>query len=192
VCFDCCHNNYFTKSLLIGRSYVLDIVEFVNTIKDMRFISKKKAGTSMAIKFKIDAPRRIADGIGKTFLALHLAPKGNYLLTTIGRKSGKPWSTPVILMEEERQRWLVAPFGLVSWVYNARAAGQVTLTRNGKSETVAIKELSSQQAAPILRKYVTNVSVSRPYFDVSINSSEEDYIAEAPKHPVFELTSAPT
>ena len=143
----------------------------------------------MAIKFKIDTPRRIADGIGKTFLSLHLAPKGNYLLTTIGRKSGKPRSTPVILVEEEHKRWLVAPFGVVSWVYNARAAGKVTLTRNGKSETVAIKELSPEQAGPILRKYLSNVSVARPYFDVRINSSEAAYNAEAPKHPVFELSN---
>jgi deazaflavin-dependent oxidoreductase (nitroreductase family) len=143
----------------------------------------------MAIKFKVDTTRRIADGIGKAFLSLHMAPKGNYLLTTTGRKSGKPRSTPVILVEEENRRWLVAPFGVVSWVYNARASGKVTLTRNGKSEVVAVKELSPEQAAPILKKYLSNVSVTRPYFDVSVNSSEEAYIAEAPKHPVFELTS---
>jgi len=75
----------------------------------------------------------------------------------------------------------------MSWVYNAKASGKVTLTRNGKSETVAIRELPAEQAAPILRKYVVNVEVTRPYFDVGKDSSEEAYIAEALKHPVFEL-----
>ena len=42
----------------------------------------------MTLKFKVDTARRTADAIGKFFLAIHLAPKGNYLLTTTGHKSG--------------------------------------------------------------------------------------------------------
>jgi deazaflavin-dependent oxidoreductase (nitroreductase family) len=143
----------------------------------------------MAIIFKVDTARRIADGIAKAFLSLGMAPKGYYLLTTIGRKSGKPRSTPVVLIEEESKRWLVAPFGVVGWVYNAKATGKVTLTRNGKSETLAIREVTPQQAVPVLRKYVVNVAVTRPYFNVEKDSSEEAYIAEAPRHPVFELSA---
>jgi deazaflavin-dependent oxidoreductase (nitroreductase family) len=143
----------------------------------------------MATTFKVDTTRRIADGITKAFLSLGMSPKGYYLLTTIGHKSGKPRSTPVVLIEEESKRWLVAPFGAVSWVRNAKATGKVTLTRNGKSETLAIREVTPQQAAPVLRKYVVNVAVTRPYFDVGTDSSEEAYIAEAPKHPVFELST---
>ena len=141
----------------------------------------------MAAKLKADAGRRVADAVVKAFLSLHLAPKGYYLLTTIGRKSGRSRSNPVTLIEEDDRRWLVSPYGQVGWVYNATASGKVTLTRNGKSETVAIRECSAKQAAPILRKYVIHVAITRPYFDVGINSSEEAYIAEAPKHPVFEI-----
>jgi deazaflavin-dependent oxidoreductase (nitroreductase family) len=142
----------------------------------------------MALKFKVDTSRHVADAISKVFLSLHLAPKGYYLLTTIGRKSGMPRSNPVSLIEDGEHRWLVAPYGNVSWVYNAKAAGKVILTRNGKSETVAIRECSAEQAAPVLRKYVVNLAITRPYFDVKVDSSEEAYIAEAPKHPVFELS----
>lgn len=141
----------------------------------------------MAIKFKVDASRRVANAVTKAFLSLHLAPKGYYLLTTIGRKSGEPRLNPVTLIEEGKKRWLVSPYGNVSWVYNAKASGKVTLTRNGKSETVAIRECSAEQAALVLRKYVINVAITRPYFDVGVDSSEEAYIAEAPKHPVFEI-----
>jgi deazaflavin-dependent oxidoreductase (nitroreductase family) len=141
----------------------------------------------MAIKFKVDASRRVADAVTKAFLSLHLAPKGYYLLTTIGRKSGEPRSNPVTLIEEGKKRWLVSPYGNVSWVYNAKASGKVTLTRNGKSEIVAIRECSVEQAAPVLRKYMIDVAITRPYFDVGVDSSEEAYIAEAPKHPVFEI-----
>ena len=142
----------------------------------------------MAATFKIDTARRVADGIAKSVLSVGMAPKGYYLLTTIGRRSGKPRSTPVVLVEEGNKRWLVAPFGAVGWVHNAKAAGKVTLTRNGKSETLAIREVTPQQAAPVLRKYVVNVAVTRPYFDVGTDSSEEAYMAEASKHPVFELS----
>jgi deazaflavin-dependent oxidoreductase (nitroreductase family) len=143
----------------------------------------------MATIFKVDTARRVADRIMKAFLSLGMAPKGYYILTTMGRKSGKPRSTPVVLIEDESKRWLVAPFGEVSWVHNAKAAGKVTLTRNGISETLAIRELTPQQAAPVLRKYVINVAVTRSYFDVGTDSSEEAYMAEAPKHPVFELSA---
>ena len=141
----------------------------------------------MAIKFKVDASRRVADAVTKAFLSLHLAPKGYYLLTTIGRKSGEPRSNPVTLIEEDDRRWLVSPYGNVSWVYNAKSSGKVTLTRNGKSETVAIRECPAEQAAPVLRKYMIHVAITRPYFDVGVDSSEEAYIAEAPKYPVFEI-----
>jgi deazaflavin-dependent oxidoreductase (nitroreductase family) len=141
----------------------------------------------MAMTFKVDTARRVADAVTKAFLSLHLAPQGYYLLTTIGRKSGMPRSNPVTLIEEGTRRWLVSPYGNVSWVYNAKASGKVTLTRNGKSETVAIRECSVEQAAPVLRKYVMNVAITRHYFDVGIDSSEEAYIAEAPNHPVFEI-----
>ncbi len=143
----------------------------------------------MALRFKVDTSRHVADAISKVFISLHLAPKGYYLLTTIGRKSGKPRSNPVIVIEEGNRRWLVSPFGNVSWVSNAKAAGNVLLTRNGKSEMVVIRECSAEQAAPVLRKYVVNVAITRPYFDVGVDSPEEAYTAEAPKHPVFELLS---
>lgn len=143
----------------------------------------------MADKFKIDTTRHLTDGITKVFISLNLAPKGYYVLTTVGRKSGEKRTTPVVLIEEDGHRWLVAPFGPVGWVHNARAAGKVTLSRKGKTETLAIRELSPKQAAPVLRKYVNNVPVARRYFDAGVDSPEEEYLVEAQKRPVFELSS---
>jgi deazaflavin-dependent oxidoreductase (nitroreductase family) len=143
----------------------------------------------MADKFKVDTTRHIADGLTKAFIALNLAPKGYYVLTTIGRKTGEKRTTPVVLIEEDGHRWLVAPFGPVGWVHNARAAGKVTLARKGITETLAIRELSMIEAAPVLRKYVTNVAVARRYFVVEVDSPESAYVTEAQKRPVFELTS---
>ena len=60
-------------------------------------------------------------------LRLGVSPPHTYLLTLRGRKSGHPYSTPVTLVEEAGERWLVAPFGEVGWVRNARAAEQGNL-----------------------------------------------------------------
>jgi deazaflavin-dependent oxidoreductase (nitroreductase family) len=143
----------------------------------------------MADKFKIDTTRHLADGITKAFIAMNLAPKGYYVLTTIGRKSGGKRTTPVVLVEEDGHRWLVAPFGSVGRVHNARAAGKVTLSRKGKSKILAIRELSPLDAAPVLRRYVNNVPVARRYFDAGVDSPEAEYLVEAQKRPVFELSS---
>ena len=142
----------------------------------------------MADKFKVDTTRHIADGLTKAFIALNLAPKGYYVLTTIGRKTGEKRTTPVVLIEEDGHRWLVAPFGPVGWVHNARAAGKVTLARKGITETLAIRELSMIEAAPVLRKYVTNVAVVAALLRRGL-LPESAYVTEAQKRPVFELTS---
>jgi deazaflavin-dependent oxidoreductase (nitroreductase family) len=85
-----------------------------------------------------------------------LGPRHTSLLTAHGRRSGTPRSTPVTLVEKGSNRWLVAPYGEVSWVCNARASGQITLSRGRRLETVAIVELVPAEAAPVLKEYVTS------------------------------------
>jgi len=71
----------------------------------------------------------------------------------------------VTLVEAGTNRWLVAPDGKVSWVRNARVAGQVTLSRRSHSETVAMVELGPEERVPVLKQYVTEVAITRPFFD---------------------------
>ncbi len=56
------------------------------------------------------------------------------LLRVRGRKTGLPRTTPVSLIEHEGRRWLVAPYGEVGWVRNARAAGEAELLRGSAVE----------------------------------------------------------
>ncbi len=118
-----------------------------------------------------------------------VAASYSYVLTVHGRRTGKAYSAPVSLVEEDGRRWLVAPYGEVSWVRNARAAGEVTLSRQGRSETLKIRAANPQESAPILKKYIARESIVRPYFDVQPDSSLEAFAAEAPRHPVFQLLS---
>jgi deazaflavin-dependent oxidoreductase (nitroreductase family) len=123
----------------------------------------------------------------RLLLRLGLAPRTTVLLTVPGRRTGRPRSTPVTLVEEDGQRWLVAPYGPVGWVHNARAAGQVELSRGRRSETVWLKELAPEAAAPILKAYLDRVPITRPYFDVTPDAPLAAFAAEAPKHPVFQV-----
>lgn len=141
----------------------------------------------MASTYRLSPGRRVANRVVRLLLRLGLMPGPTYLLTVPGRRTGRPLSTPVTLVEEGRGRWLVAPYGAVAWVRNARAAGRVTLTRGGRAETVPIRELSAVDAAPVLQRYVTRVPITRPYFDVTPDSPLAAFVAEAPRHPVFAL-----
>jgi deazaflavin-dependent oxidoreductase (nitroreductase family) len=108
----------------------------------------------MAKSYRLTPLRRVANVVMRLLLPLGLAPRTTMLLTVPGRRSGTPRSTPVTLVEEDGQRWLVAPYGAVGWVHNARAAGQLELSRGRHSETVRVKELAPEAAAPVLKAYV--------------------------------------
>jgi deazaflavin-dependent oxidoreductase (nitroreductase family) len=119
-----------------------------------------------------------------------LAGPRTYLLTVAGRTSGKLWSTPVSIVEMDGRRWLVAPYGERNWVKNARAAGWVELQRGRRHERLAVSELDPHEAVPILREYFRLGRVTRPFFDVDLDSSDQAWLAEAPRHPVFGLVAA--
>jgi len=141
----------------------------------------------VASTYRLTPSRRAANRLVRLLLKLGLMPGPTYLLTVPGRRTGRPLSTPVTLVEQAGARWLVAPYGDVAWVRSARAAGQITLSRGRRSETVPIRELSPADAAPVLQRYITRVPITRPYFDVKPGSPLGDFISEAPRHPVFAL-----
>jgi hypothetical protein len=86
-------------------------------------------------------------------------------------------------------RWLVAPYGEVAWVRNVRAAGEVELRRARTTERCLAREATAEEAVPVLRTYLRQVRIVRPYFDVTLSSPDAAFAAEAPRHPVFLLTS---
>jgi hypothetical protein len=75
----------------------------------------------------------------------------------------------------------------VSWVHNARAAGRVTLRRRLDTREYTVREVSAQEAGPVLKRYVGIATATRPYFVATKDSPVEDFVAEADRHPAFEL-----
>lgn len=141
----------------------------------------------MTKTYQRTATVRLLNWLMTALLRLGLGPANAYLLTVHGRKTGRPYTTPVSIIREDDTRYLVSPYGEVSWVKNARANGQVTLSRGGDAHTYRIVPLDAQQAAPILKQYLQNEPITRPYFDVNLDSSLAQFAAEAPRHPVFRL-----
>ncbi|SHN48134.1 nitroreductase family deazaflavin-dependent oxidoreductase [Cryptosporangium aurantiacum] len=137
--------------------------------------------------FRMTRGRRVGDGFMALLIRAGVVPH-SYLLTTRGRKSGRLHTTPVTLVEEDGRRWLVAPYGPVSWVHNARAAGRVTLTRRGKTVEWVVTEAGPEDAGPVLKQYIQLARPTRPYFRAAPDAPVEAFVAEADQHPVFELT----
>ena len=70
---------------------------------------------------------------------------------------------------------------------NARAADWIELRRGRRSERLRVEEVDPEAAVPVLREYYRRSRVTRPFFGVSLDSSHEAWLAEAPGHPVFRL-----
>ncbi|MFC1960945.1 nitroreductase family deazaflavin-dependent oxidoreductase [Chloroflexota bacterium] len=142
----------------------------------------------MSKTYQITGRVRFINRLMKTSIRWGIAPKQMHMLTVKGRKTGKLYSTPVSIIEQDGSRWLVAPYGEVGWVRNARAAQQVTLNRGGKSETLKIEAVGAEEAAPVLKTYIAKEAITRPYFDAGPDSPIDAFVAEASRHPVFRLT----
>jgi hypothetical protein len=66
----------------------------------------------------------------------------------------------------------------------------VTFSRGHHTETVAIAELGPEEAAPALKRYVTELPITRPFFDAKPDAPLEAFVAEARRHPVFRIHGA--
>jgi deazaflavin-dependent oxidoreductase (nitroreductase family) len=100
-------------------------------------------------------PPRWLKPLNKVLLAvqrLGLGMKELPVLTVPGRKSGKPRSTPLSVLEHEGQRYLLEGFPGADWARNVRAAnGLATLTTGKRRGPVRLVELDPQEALPVLR-----------------------------------------
>jgi deazaflavin-dependent oxidoreductase (nitroreductase family) len=142
-----------------------------------------------AREYRPGRSRHVENTVMSALVRVGLVPR-SCLLTTRGGKTGRPRTNPVVPVELGGRCWLVAPYGPVSWVHNARAAGRVSLTRRRDTRDYAIREASPDEAGPILQRYVRIAPSTRRYFQAAKDSPIEAFAAEADRHPVFELTPA--
>jgi len=141
----------------------------------------------MAKKYRLSFGTRLINSVFRLMTGLGLGASYRHILTVRGRKTGSLYSTPVDVIEVGADRWLVAGYGPASWVRNARAAGEVTLSRGGRSQTFKVEEATTPTAIPVLRAYISKIKVTRSYFDASADSPDDAIAAELERHSVFRL-----
>jgi deazaflavin-dependent oxidoreductase (nitroreductase family) len=128
----------------------------------------------------------------------------NVLLTVRGRRSGKPRTVPVGMVELDGRMFVQATYGEGGWAQNLRVAGEATLTEHDHGVSVKAVELPADEAAAILRRTLEPYRRARllralmgPRFRppigvlsryrIRIDDTPEEYLAEARRHPLFEL-----
>jgi len=112
----------------------------------------------------------------------------NCLLQVRGRKSGKLYSTPIDLLDQNGQRFLVAPRGRTQWVRNAEAAGEVTLKKGSSTQRFRLRPVGDAEKPEILKAYLDTFKreVQR-YFPVAAGSPVGGFVELTGSYPVFEL-----
>jgi deazaflavin-dependent oxidoreductase (nitroreductase family) len=146
----------------------------------------------MAKQYRVTTFVRVSNAM-TSFLMRRGIKMGNMALLTVpGRKSGKPITTPIVIIVQDGKRYLFSPFGIVNWVRNLRAAGgEIAITRGRRTEQIHATELAPEVAAPIFRESMSTIpSYVRGYLDLTANSSLEEFEREIPTHPVFLLQAA--
>jgi hypothetical protein len=93
------------------------------------------------------------------------------------------------------RRYLIATHGVGAWVPNLRAAGEGTLQLGRKRTAFTSRELTPQEAGPIMHAALGSLVASngwrgdglRDNLRVNRGSADPDYVGAAQDHPVFEV-----
>ena len=103
-----------------------------------------------------------------------------------GPQAGRPRTNPVVPVEHDGRRWLVAPYGPVSCgAQRLCAAGRVTLTRRRDTREYAIREAAPGRgrAHP---QAIRPHRHSHPTVFLATKTPRRGLVTEADRHPVFE------
>ena len=151
---------------------------------------------------------RLLNPLFVRYLRAGLPGGPNVLLTVRGRTSGRPRSTPVAMLRLDDRRFVQAAYGEVGWVRNLRAAGRAAVTQGRHTDTLDAVELPPDAAAALIRDGLARYRRSRLLrrvvgpttrppvgvlhsFGVRIDESLDEYLADARRHPLFELLPHP-
>jgi hypothetical protein len=114
---------------------------------------------------------------------LGLAPS----LTIRGRISGRTYTMPVLPLDYEGRRYLVAPRGNTHWARNLRAVGEGELRLGGRRIHFKAIEIPATQRAPLVAAYVQQHGKKYGGFV----AKEFAMMPDPADHPVFLVSESP-
>ena len=124
---------------------------------------------------------------------------GSRVLRVRGRTSGQMRSNPVNVLTLDGERYLVAPRGVTDWVRNLRIAGTGELVVGRRVESFTATELvrvdgeagAQELALHVLREYLRRWKweVGQFFGGVGPESTDEELLAIADKHPIFAVST---
>jgi deazaflavin-dependent oxidoreductase (nitroreductase family) len=142
----------------------------------------------MAKEYKLGMSRRAINRLMSS-----LARRGigqSWVLSTTGRTSGERRDFVITPVTYDGDRYLVAPYGDVSWVKNVRANPRATLSRGGVSLRITAVEVDGDEAAHALAKYYAeNSKYVAEFVEIPGDHTITDFHAVAEKYPVFKATT---
>jgi len=113
----------------------------------------------------------------------------NFMLEVRGRKSGRVYSTPVNVLEQNGFRYLVAPRGYTQWVRNVVANKSASLVKGKRREEVSLRAIPDNQKPEILKAYLDQYKTTvQKYFPIPAGSAVRDFEPLVDRYPVFEIT----
>jgi hypothetical protein len=156
-----------------------------------------KAAMNLAkLLYRGGRPNRVASVINRwtaAVYALGIAP--NYLVTldVVGKRSGRVFSLPLVMVVVGNERYLVSMLGEeVDWVRNARAAGGNVTLRHGRREEVRLEEVAANQRAPLLKAYLKRAPGARPHLPIHKDAPLSEFEQVSSQFPVFRVVPRST
>src|SRR5438874_2022521 len=102
------------------------------------------------------------------------------------------------MIELDGRRFSQSPFGEVNWVRNLRSAGEAVVSKGNLREDMTADEVPPEERGTILRETLRpylgsrfTAPVARWLFNLRADSTLDEYVAEARRHPMFELHARP-
>jgi len=120
--------------------------------------------------------------------ATGVLPQSWVTIETVGRRTGRVYSAPLVIAEIAGEQYLVSMLGQnANWVHNVRAVGGIATLRHGNAEEVRLEEVPAADRAPILKAYLRAAPGGRPHFDIDLNADLSEFAKVAPLYPVFRV-----
>jgi len=146
--------------------------------------------------YKGGRPNRVAavlNRFGVIIWSAGLWPNRAAALEVRGRRTGRLVSFPLVLVDYQGDRYVVAMLGEgTNWVSNVRAAGGQAVLRHGRREAVRLEEVDPPARAPILQRYLQVAPGGRPHILVDRQAPLADFERIAARYPVFRIHTGST